>query len=81
VERLLLFDPDRITKKQVSGLAFLFFVITAVADFLTGPELNLAIFYLLPIALVSWFIGCRAGFLSALRGHLVHSEPQMEHGL
>jgi diguanylate cyclase (GGDEF)-like protein len=61
VERLLLFDPDRITKKQVSGLAFLFFVITAVADFLTGPELNLAIFYLLPIALVSWFIGCRAG--------------------
>ena len=66
MDRLLLFDPDRITKKQVLGLACLLFVITAVADFLTGPELNLAIFYLLPIALVSWFLGRRAGIYFCL---------------
>ncbi len=40
----------------------------AVLDLLTGYELAFSLFYLLPIALVAWFTGWRAGLLTALFG-------------
>lgn len=33
----------------------------AALDALTGPELSFSIFYLIPIALVSWFVGMKPG--------------------
>jgi diguanylate cyclase (GGDEF)-like protein len=66
MDRLLPFHPSYMTKKEVLGLSFLFFATTVVADSLTGPELNLAIFYLLPIALVSWFFDRGAGIYFCL---------------
>ena len=42
-------------------------LIIGIVDYLTGVELNIAIFYLLPISLVTWFTGRREGiFLSSL---------------
>jgi len=66
MERLLLLKSGRVTKKEALALGFFLFALNAVADFLTGPELNLAIFYLLPIALVSWFVSRRIGIYFCL---------------
>jgi len=60
--------------------------VVAVLDYETGWEIYFSLFYLLPIALVSWFVGRRAGIAFALvcsvawlasdlkAGH-VYSEP------
>jgi len=42
---------------------FIILVLTLVGaiDFITGPELHLSLFYLVPIALASWFISSQAG--------------------
>ena len=46
-----------------SGFVLLLFV--GVGDYITGIELNISIFYLLPISLIIWFVNMRAGvFLS-----------------
>jgi diguanylate cyclase (GGDEF)-like protein len=38
-------------------------------DHLTGQEISLTIFYLVPVALITWFVGRRAGlFMSCLSG-------------
>ena len=41
-------------------------VVIGTADVLTGPELSLSFFYLVPIVLVVWFVGSRAGLVMAL---------------
>lgn len=38
-------------------------VLLAVADYLTGPELSFSIFYLIPIAIASWYGDRRVGLL------------------
>jgi signal transduction histidine kinase len=46
-----------------SGFVFLLFV--GVGDYITGIELDISIFYLLPIFLLTWFVNMRTGvFLS-----------------
>lgn len=42
-----------------SGFVLLLFV--GVGDYITGIELNISIFYLLPISLIIWFVNMRAG--------------------
>jgi signal transduction histidine kinase len=37
-----------------------------VLDYLAGPQISLALFYLLPIGLVTWNLGRRAGIFAAL---------------
>jgi sigma-B regulation protein RsbU (phosphoserine phosphatase) len=41
-------------------------VIIAVIDFMTGPYLSMLVFYLIPIIVISWFVGRRAGLLISL---------------
>lgn len=42
-------------------------LLIGVVDYLTGSEASIALFYLVPIATVTWFVGLRAGlFLSGL---------------
>ena len=49
----------------VFGLAIL--IVIGITDYLTGIYLSLLIFYLIPVLLVSWFVGFRAGiFISFL---------------
>ncbi len=48
-------------------LALILALLVGIADFVTGTELSISIFYLLPISLAAWFINRRAGiFLSIL---------------
>ncbi len=45
----------------VSGL--LLVLLLGFVDYLTGPDLSVEIFYFVPVLLVSWFAGRRAGFV------------------
>jgi len=53
-----------------AALAFVVLVTVGVADFLSGREVSLSVFYVAPIALATWFVNTRTGvsfaFLSAL---------------
>src|SRR5438270_9987815 len=40
--------------------------VMAVIDYLTGPEFSSEIFYFVPILLVAWLVGTRAGTLIAI---------------
>jgi serine phosphatase RsbU (regulator of sigma subunit) len=46
----------------VFGLGLLFVLLMGLVDFITGPELASSLFYLLPVFLVTWFVGPPAGF-------------------
>jgi signal transduction histidine kinase len=48
----------------VAGVALLAFV--GYVDWLTGPELAFAQFYLLPVSLYAWYIGRRSGYAMAI---------------
>jgi len=55
----------------VAGLGFAAIGIVGVMDFVTGRELSIAVFYLLPIAFVTWFVRRKAGVVISLIGALV----------
>ncbi|MDT7541516.1 MAG: hypothetical protein QOE33_1420 [Acidobacteriota bacterium] len=46
-------------------LAFLLVVLQGFVNYLTGPDFSFVIFYVLPIALVAWLVGRRAGYVIA----------------
>ena len=45
---------------------FLLVLLFGLLDYLTGPELSLSIFYFLPIYLTTWYVGRRAGLITAI---------------
>ena len=47
--------------------------IVGFLDYVTGAEYSFTIFYLLPVSLVTWYVGRRAGFSIALVSALVWS--------
>jgi len=49
-------------KSHVLMIGLLTVLMVGVLDFLTGPEISLSLFYLLPITFVTWRIGRTAGF-------------------
>ena len=53
------------SKPLLITLSLILVLLVGVADFVTGTELRVSIFYLLPISLAAWFINRRTGiFLS-----------------
>jgi len=59
----------RIEKRAKSVLVFIGFTLVGVIgiiDFLTGYELSFSVFYVLPIALVTWLTGWRFGLAASL---------------
>ena len=57
---------DRLSKTPgwlVLSLGFILVGIIGLLDYATGYEISFSIFYLIPIAWVSWQVGGRAGFL------------------
>jgi diguanylate cyclase (GGDEF)-like protein len=43
-------------------------ILVIVADYVTGPQLSLTLFYLMPIGVAAWYLGWRAGLAMALFG-------------
>jgi len=52
---------DGRSPRLVFAIAITFMAAVAVLDFLTGPRLTLSLFYMMPIGLVAWNLGRRAG--------------------
>ncbi len=50
------------------SLVWVFFI--GFIDYITGTEISLAVFYMLPVAFAVWFVGKRAGILIAVAGTL-----------
>ncbi|MGE5263870.1 MAG: ATP-binding protein [Acidobacteriota bacterium] len=53
----------------IIGLAAV--VVLGFADYLTGPDISFTLFYLIPLSLVAWSSGRRAGFLLSLISAIV----------
>lgn len=54
-----------------AAIAFVLLVTVGVADFLTGREVSLSVFYVAPIALATWFVNKGTGVSFALLSVLV----------
>jgi predicted signal transduction protein with EAL and GGDEF domain len=53
------------------GVALAFLVGTGYADWLTGRDISLSVFYVAPIALTTWFVNKRTGLLFAFLSTLM----------
>ncbi len=53
-------------KGRLITAGFMLLVLVAFVDYVTGAELKISIFYLLPISLVAWFVNRRAGIILAV---------------
>jgi diguanylate cyclase (GGDEF)-like protein len=56
---------DRLTLRMQQIVAALLIVLIFVVDWLTGPEIALSIFYVIPVALLGWQIGARQATVAA----------------
>src|SRR5438876_217080 len=69
----------------VSPRAIIFSAVVLVlligfVDFLTGPEISLSIFYLVPVSLVTWFLARNSGIaLSVLSGAIKFTADILMH--
>jgi PAS domain S-box-containing protein len=59
---------NRRSKTSLMILGFLLVVVIGALDYWTGAEVSFSIFYLIPIALVTWFAGRENGILVAVAG-------------
>lgn len=62
MRKLLEFLGQR-SRSFLIALGFVLMGLVFVIDYVTGPELALSIFYLVPVSLVAWYVGRRAGIL------------------
>ncbi len=69
------------TKKKTAIIAVISLLLIGYIDFMTGNELSLSVFYLLPIALVSVNIGRIMGVWTAVISAVVETAIQMWGGL
>jgi diguanylate cyclase (GGDEF)-like protein len=56
---------SRVSSRAWGAIALSMVALISVADYLTGTALAFSIFYLVPISMVTWFIGKRGGIVSA----------------
>jgi hypothetical protein len=52
---------ESLSKKSLSTVSLVLLVVVGVIDYVTGVELSFSILYLLPVALVTWYVSRRAG--------------------
>jgi len=62
---------EKLNKPFIIALGFALVGIVGIIDYLTGYEIALSFFYLIPIALVSWFVDRRFGLVMSLVSALV----------
>jgi len=62
---------EKRSKLFVIAVGFALIGVTGILDFLTGYEFAFSLFYLIPISLVTWLTGRRAGVVASLVSALV----------
>lgn len=79
--------PDFKTKTGIIVLGFTLVGFLGLTDFLTGYELSFSIFYMIPVGLVTWAVGLRAGLVISLAAAVawlisdMYTHPQYSHFL
>jgi diguanylate cyclase (GGDEF)-like protein len=58
-------------KRRVFMFAGLLLLVLGWGDYVTGFEISFSFFYLIPISIVTWYIGIRSGYLLTLVGMLI----------
>ncbi len=54
------------SKNVCLAWGYIFLILIGCIDYQIPPEISLSIFYLLPVSLISWFVGKEAGFLASV---------------
>ncbi len=62
---------QRLPRRTIVALAAVLIVIIGVLDYVTGTELSFSVFYLVPVALMAWFVSRRAGVMAACASAIV----------
>src|SRR5687768_4565016 len=62
----LLSTLNRWSRRSIILLVAALFIVIGLVDSLTGVEITISIFYLLPIAMAAWFLGRAAGLMTAV---------------
>jgi len=57
---------ERQNKRLLLAMSIIFVVLLGILDYFTGFEVSFALFYLLPVSLVAWFVGKKASFFLAV---------------
>lgn len=61
----------KLSGRQLSCLGLLLLLLIGLGDFLVGPEISTALFYVLPIALISWHGNKDLGYIYVVAASLV----------
>jgi len=64
---------DQLSRPAIVALAFAIFVVVAVIDYVTGYEISCTVFYLLAIAIATWFAGAGFGLFFSMLSAVVTS--------
>ena len=62
---------SRMKSNSILGLSILLLLFIGFVDWITGAELSISIFYLVPIALSAWFINRWNGIMLALMSTII----------
>ena len=62
---------EKLSAQAMLAVSALLVLAVGLADFFTGAQLTLLPFYLLPVALTTWYVGKNAGFFVALASSAV----------
>ena len=58
---------DRSSKEFITAIGLLFVLVLWIVDYQTGPNISLIMFYVMPVILVTWYVGTRGGvFISIM---------------
>jgi diguanylate cyclase (GGDEF)-like protein len=63
------------------GTGFAFDVVLGIIDYMTGEEITISLFYLIPIALVTWFVGKKLGVLFSIISAMIWTLSDFALGL
>lgn len=55
-------QKQKLKNFSILALSLIFICLLGYVDFVTGPYISFQIFYLMPISIIIWFVGAKAGF-------------------
>ena len=59
------------SRRWVLAVCMVYLLVTVYFDWITGPNVSMAVFYVLPVGLLTWFVGKRTGYLLAVAAALL----------
>jgi signal transduction histidine kinase len=71
---------DQLSQPAIVGLTFAIFIIVAVIDYVTGYEISCTVFYVLAIAIATWFSGAGFGLLISVLSAAVTTFNNLDTG-